>query len=104
MKTAAATESTKSILDQASRLQEEGASLPLNQMTGWKTYRNEGHGYEIKYPEGWEVIEAQPRVDAKATWAGNVLLEEELQKGTFLEKEYIDWPGEFQIRVLSNPD
>ncbi|MDD5451625.1 MAG: hypothetical protein PHT49_06995 [Desulfovibrionales bacterium] len=78
--------------------------MPLNQMTGWKTYRNEKYGYEIKCPEGWEVIEAQPRVGAKATWTGNALFEGELQKVTFLEKEYIDWPGEFQIRVLSNPD
>lgn len=104
IKTAAATERDKSTLGQAPQLQEETVALPVNQMTAWKTYRNKEYGYEIKYPESWEVIEAQPRVGTKATWAGNVLLEGELQKVTFLEKEYIDWPGEFQIRVLSNPD
>jgi hypothetical protein len=104
IKTAAATESAESILGQIPQLQEEIVALAVNQMTGWKTYRNKKYGYEIKYPEVWEIVEAQPRVGIKATWAGNVLLEGELQKVTFLEKESIDWPGEFQIRVLSNPD
>lgn len=37
--------------------------LPAAQSREWSTYRNEGFGYEIEYPVGWEVIKARPRAD-----------------------------------------
>ncbi|NIM89854.1 MAG: hypothetical protein GTO17_02785 [Candidatus Aminicenantes bacterium] len=70
----------------------------------WKTYQGKKYDYQLKYPPGWEVIEAKPKEGDKASWAGKILLEEEIQKVTFLEKEYEFWPGEFQVRVMSNKD
>ena len=70
----------------------------------WKTYKNDEYGYEVKYPQGWEVIEAKPREENKAVWGAKILFEPEVQKVTFLEKGYEFWPGEFQICVYSNPD
>ncbi len=67
-------------------------------------YRNEKYGYELKYQSDWEAIEAKPRVGYKVEWTGNILVDDELQKVTFLEKESVDWQGEFQIAVISNPD
>ena len=71
--------------------------------TQWTTYKNERCGYEIKYPSGWQAIEAVPKTGTGTFIAHEVLWEEELQKVTFLEKEYSMWPGEFQVRVLANP-
>ena len=81
------------------------AWTPLDNKDGeWKTYRNKKYGYEVKYPEGWEVIEAKPREGIKTVWGVKFLFGEEMQKVTFLEKEYKFWPGEFQVCVMSNKD
>jgi hypothetical protein len=83
----------------------EGAGIGLINKSGeWKTYRNRKYGYEIKFPEGWEVIEAKPREGNKTVWGVKILFEEETQKVTFLEKEYEFWPGEFQVKVMLNKD
>lgn len=75
-----------------------------NEEGEWKSYRNKKYGYELKYPAGWEVIEAKPREGNKAVWGAKFLFEGEMQKVTFLEKGYDFWPGEFQVCIYSNPD
>ena len=66
-------------------------------------YRDKDFGYQMEYPTGWGVIEAKPRADNLATWAGYILEEGELRKVTFRERVDVIWPGEFQIVTLSNP-
>jgi hypothetical protein len=68
----------------------------------WATYRQAAFGYEIQYPNGWQVIEATPRKTNEAQWAGNILLGKEVQKTTFLEKNPGLWQAEFQISVEGN--
>ncbi|MEK8023726.1 MAG: hypothetical protein AAB229_07960 [Candidatus Hydrogenedentota bacterium] len=67
-------------------------------------YRNDSFGYSIRYPEDWTLVEAVTRLDTNAEWGGAILLESELQKVTFQEQSGGIWPGEFQVRVLSNPE
>ncbi len=84
-----------------SSVKEDWTSLD-NKDSEWKTYQEKKYGYHLKYPAGWEVIEAKPREGNKAVWGAKILFEEEMQKVTFLEKEYKFWPGEFQVLVMSN--
>jgi hypothetical protein len=65
----------------------------------WLTYHNEKFGYELEYPAGWNVIEAQPRTDDMPRWDGDVLSPGVLQKVTFQEPEGKFWPGEFLVLV-----
>ena len=81
-----------------------GATAAAGETPDWKTYRNDSYGYELKYAAGWQLVEAKPRVNNLATWAGNILLEGELQKVTLVELGSRMWLGEFQVRVLSNPN
>jgi pentatricopeptide repeat protein len=74
-------------------------SLSATQSGEWRTYRNEEQGYEIQYPDGWKVIEAQPRADDAPHWAGEILFPGDHQKVTFLEPEGKAWPGEFVVLV-----
>ena len=80
-----------------------GSATEAEKNTTWEIYRSEKVGYEIIYPQGWEVIEAKPRTGNKVEWAGNILIDSETEKVTFREKEDNYCPGEFQIRVLINP-
>jgi hypothetical protein len=70
----------------------------------WNVYTNEKFGYQLEYPSYWKMVEAKPRLGNKTEWATEILLDNELQKITFLEEEYKIWPGEFQICVYSNPE
>jgi hypothetical protein len=81
----------------------DGSGRKWGQTTEWKTYRNTEYGYTIQYPGDWGVIQAAPRTTSEATQAQYVLLEQELQKVTFVERAYSLWQGEFQIRVIANP-
>jgi hypothetical protein len=76
---------------------------PLWPEIEWNTYKNEKFCYKVNYPSEWQIIEAKPREGNKTEWAARILLNNELQKVTFLEKAPKIWPGEFQICVYSNP-
>lgn len=70
---------------------------------GFALYRNDTFGYEIAYPAKWSYVEARPRRDTNAEWAGAILLDSELQKVTFRESEAGISPGEFKARIVLNP-
>lgn len=70
----------------------------------WETYINIEFGYEISYPVNWEVIEAAPDTNNQADWAGNILLDGQVQKVIFLEKDSKMWQGQFQVCVIENTD
>lgn len=70
----------------------------------WATYTNIEFGYEISYPTNWEVIEAAPDTNNQADWTGNILLDGQIQKVTFLEKDSQLWQGQFQVCVIENYD
>ncbi len=71
-----------------------------------ETYRNEKYSYMVKYPKGWEVIEAKPRVGNKAENAHNILNDEygEVQAVTFVDNRNVYGVGEFLIHVIANPN
>lgn len=69
----------------------------------WETYINEQYGYSLEYPHGWRMLQAKPRTGNKEEQESGILVENELQKVTFLEKDHKLWQGEFQVRVFENP-
>lgn len=69
-----------------------------------KTYVNTEYGYEVSYPANWEIIEAAPDTNNKTDWEGDILLEGQLQKVTFLETGYSLWRGHFHIIAHANDD
>lgn len=85
-------------------LTEKETATPSVKIIDWEIYKNKKYGYEVKYPKDWKVIEARPRVRYKAEEAMNILLEGQLQKVTFLEKEHGGCGGDFQVVVISNLD
>jgi len=77
-----------------------GGPLPPAAQPGeWRAYRNERFGYELRYPTGWQVVEARPRADDAAHQSGDILLPGVLQQVTFREPEGRFWPGEFAVAV-----
>ncbi len=72
----------------------------------WKTYKNEKYGYMVKYPKGWEIIEAKPRTRNQTENLGNTLNDEygEVQAVTFVENRNVIGVIEFEVNILSNPD
>lgn len=75
-----------------------------NEESNWEIYTASAYSYSIKYLNGWEITEAKPRVGNEPVWSGGILIDKEVQKVTFTEKGSKLWPGQFQVRVLSNPD
>jgi hypothetical protein len=71
---------------------------------GWKTYTSEKFGYQAQYPADWDVVEASQQTMSEAFDGKYIVVENELQKVTFVEKGCEFWPGEFQITVLLNPE
>ena len=67
-----------------------------------KAYRNKQYGYEVKYPANWRPVEARPYKPQKPRGFADFLFGDEIQKITFMEEEYIMWPGHLQISVLPN--
>jgi len=87
------------------RIQHNGSSLPISSLNvHGSIYKNNKYSYEVKYPQGWNVIEAKPRQVYKPGNAINILIGEEVQKVTFLENKYANWQGKFRIKVMANPD
>jgi hypothetical protein len=69
-----------------------------------KEYRNPAAGFQILYPPAWRVIEAAERTRPGSGWAVEILAEGELYKITFYEEGNTFWPGQYQVRVLANPE
>jgi len=79
-------------------------TVPSGQKGDWRTYKQPAFGYEISYPAGWKVVEAAPKKSDQAQWEGDVLLDDEVQKTTFLETPYGLWQGQFQVSVEAVPE
>jgi hypothetical protein len=69
----------------------------------WESFQSERFGYTIAYPGGWTLIEAQPW-NEEMVRQSEFLAEGELEKLTFLEPPGGAWPGQFELRVLPNPE
>jgi hypothetical protein len=70
----------------------------------WLTYSSSEWGYSILYPAGWEAREAVERTGKGPFFEPDVLSGDEVQKVTFIEREYDMWPGQLQVMVLANPE
>ena len=69
-----------------------------------KEYKNPAAGFQILYPPAWRVIEAAERTRPGSGWAVEILAEGEKHKITFYEEGNTFWPGQYQVRVLSNAE
>ncbi len=69
----------------------------------WKTFSAVSEKYQIEYPADWEARVAYPPTGPGPFYEPDILLDDEAQKVTFLEKEFGLWQGEFQVKVLTNP-
>ncbi len=90
---------------QLALLQKEKEQLE-QETADWLVYRNEEFGYQLKYPNGWKVIEARPGKISEGE-SNDVIKkcnEGELHKAVFLEKEYEKVQGNFSVTVKSNKE
>lgn len=75
--------------------------LPLAaraQEAAWPTYSDLDAGFELRYPPGWEVIQARAGGSGQEAY---VLGQDQLSKVTLRQTgEKALWPGAFQVRVL----
>jgi hypothetical protein len=71
----------------------------------WKLYHSDQYGYEMSYPQSWQLTEAQPQPPSPTShWAGDYLQPGELQKVTFsttLKKDDADYGFHFEVNVSS---
>jgi hypothetical protein len=74
----------------------------LAQPSGWTTFRSPDGGFQVRYPESWQVVVARP-ADGRGGLEQNVLMSGELYKVTFIQQDQSTWPGSFQITLLANP-
>lgn len=70
----------------------------------WEVYQNSEADFEISYPADWRVHEATERSGPGTAWEPEILAEGELHKTTFFEGDEASWPGQYQVRVLANPE
>ena len=71
---------------------------------GWREYESADADFRLRYPETWDVTVAKERTEPVAAWAPTILEKGELHKVTFRQGGGVVWPGQYEIRVLANPD
>lgn len=89
--------------DSKSSPEEESAELS-GKRQNWNVFVDKTYGFQVKYPCGWDVIEARPRQGMSVVQATEALLDGEIRKITFLERGHSYWPGEFRLRILENKE
>jgi len=72
-----------------SQLPSQPSEVPNDQFKGWKTYRNEKYGFEVKYPGNWTLIENSKEQIGF------------FEPGHSPGKEYL---GDIFINVINNPN
>lgn len=83
-----------------------GAMTPKSDphQAAWMVHRNSDAHIEISHPADWEVIVAEERLTSRTAWSRLVLEKGELFKVTFRQRGEVPWPGQYEIRLLANPD
>ncbi len=80
----------------------ENTTPPVSKIdtSNWKTYRNEEYGFEVKYPEGWEM-----RKEEEKNKSVNFLFGEKGKKygGEYGGQYYSDWVIILSINLKNNP-
>jgi hypothetical protein len=75
----------------------------IHEQQDWKTFTSGAGKYQIIYPADWDARVAVPPAGIGPFYEPDILLDDEIQKVTFLEKQYDVWQGEFQVKVMANP-
>jgi hypothetical protein len=61
---------------------EENAPLLDDSKNGWSIYRSEGQGYMLRYPKGWNLVEAKAGEGIQGTEESLTLLGREIEKAS----------------------
>jgi hypothetical protein len=61
---------------------EDNAPLLDDSKNGWSIYRSEGQGYVLRYPKGWNLVEAKAGEEIQGTEESLTLLGREIEKAS----------------------
>ena len=61
---------------------EDNAPLLDDSKNGWSIYRSEGQGYVLRYPKGWNLVEAKAGEEIHGTEESLTLLGREIEKAS----------------------